>query len=62
MEVERCLIQSITFTHAIIFMFFAQDEVSTCGIWLVEYKCSSNNDVDGLEDEWDCFSSEKGVP
>jgi hypothetical protein len=36
-------------------MFFTQDEVSTWGFWLVDYKGASEDDVDGLEDGWDSF-------
>ena len=36
-------------------MFYIQDEVSTCGFWLMDYKGASKDNVDGVEGGWDDF-------
>ena len=53
MEVAWCSIHSITFTHAICFMVFTQDEVLTSGFWVVDFEGSSKIDAYGLGDDWD---------
>lgn len=43
-------------------MICTKDEVLTCGFWSNNYEGVSNDDVDGIEDEWDDFNSKRGFP
>ena len=54
-KVAWCSRKLITFTHAIVFMFFTQDEVSNCVFWPMDHKGHFEDDDDGLKDEWDGF-------
>jgi hypothetical protein len=56
LKVAWCSEHLITFIHAIFFMIYTKDEVSTCVFWLVHYTVAFENDVHGLRDEWDGFS------
>ena len=45
----------VTFTRAIFFMIFTQDEVLTCRLWVSDCEGASKINIDGLGDEGDGF-------